>query len=53
MAAETLAMLDGTDSALYIAAFLNKLIYDKSEQQIAIHCINDNKSPWDALASHK
>ena len=31
LAVEALAMLDGMDSALYIAALLNELIYDKSE----------------------
>ena len=31
LAVEALAMLDGIDSALYIAALLNELIYDKSE----------------------
>ena len=39
-----LAMLDGIDSALYIAALLNELIYDKSEQKIPIHKVIDNKS---------
>ena len=53
LAAEALAMLDGIDSALYIVALLNELIYDKSEQQIPMHCVADNKSLWDALASTK
>ena len=53
MAAEALAMLEGVDSALYIAALLNELIYDKSEQKIPIHCITDNRSLCDALASNK
>ena len=30
LAAEVLAMLHGIDSALYIVALLNELIYDKS-----------------------
>ena len=53
LAAEALAMSDGIDSALYIAALLNKLIYDKSEQQIPIHYVTDNKSLCDALALNK
>ena len=38
-----LAMLDGIDSALYIAALLNELIYDKSEQKKPIHSIQFEK----------
>ena len=53
LAAETLAILDGIDSALYIDALLNKLIYDKLEQQTPIHCVTDNKSLCDALTSNK
>ena len=53
LAAETLTMLDGIDSALYIVVLLNELIYDKSEQQIPIDCITDNKWLCDALASNK
>ena len=52
LAAEALAMLDGIDSALYIATLLNELIYDKSEQAIPIHCITDNKSLCDPLVSN-
>ena len=44
LAAEALAMLDGIDSALYIATLLNELIYDKSEQKIPIHCVTDKRS---------
>ena len=50
---DVLAMLDGMDSALYIAALLNKLIYHKSEQKIPIYCVIDNKSLCEALTSNK
>ena len=43
LAAEALAMLDGIDSALYIAALLNELIYDISEQEKPIHSIQFGK----------
>ena len=46
-------MLDGIDSAFYIASLLNELIYDKSKQKVPIHCATDNKSLCDALASNK
>ena len=52
LAPEELAMLDGIDSASYIAALLNELIYDKSEQKIPIHCATD-KSLCEALALNK
>ena len=53
LTAEALAMLDGIDSALYIAALLNELIYYKLEQKIPIHYVTDNKSLCIALASNK
>ena len=53
LAAEALAMLNGIDSALYIATLLNELIDDKSEQKIPIHCVTDKRSLRDALASNK
>ena len=53
MAAEALAMLGEIDSGLYIAALLNELIYDKSEQKVPIHRVADNKSLCDALPSNK
>ena len=53
LAAEALAVLDGIDSALYIAALLNELIYDKSEEKIPIHCFTDNRSLCNVLASNK
>ena len=46
-------MLDGIDSALHIAALLNALVYDKSEQKMPIHCVTDNKSFCDDLASNR
>ena len=44
LAAEALAMLDGIDSVLYIAALLNllKLINYKLEQKILIHYVINN-----------
>ena len=46
-------MLDGINSAVYIGALLNELIYDKSEKKIPIHCVTDNRSLCDGLASNK
>ena len=42
LAAEALAMLDGIDSVLYIAALLNELINYKLEQKILIHYVINN-----------
>ena len=67
LAAKAGAMLDWIYSALYTAALLNELIYDKWEQNIPIHCVTDDKweknisihcvtddqSLCDALASNK
>ena len=52
LATEAWAVLDGVDSALYNAALLNKLISDKPEQKIPIHCTTDNKSFCNNLASN-
>ena len=42
LAAEALAVLDGIDSVLYIAALLNELINYKLEQKILIHYVINN-----------
>lgn len=54
LAAETLAMSDGVDIAIFISTLFTELLYGpKSEQQIPIVCYTDCKSLYEAVKSQK
>ena len=52
LAAESLAMSDGVDAAIYIGTMYNEIMYGNSES-IPIEVVTDNKSLCDALQSRK
>ena len=53
LAAETLAMSDGVDSAVYISVLLSELYLELSSFEIPIDIYTDNKSLHDAIHSEK
>ena len=53
LAAETLAMSDGVDSAVYISVLLSELYLELSSFEISIDIYTDSKSLHDAIHSEK
>ena len=53
LAAETLAMCDGIDAALYISATYCGIVYSICSHELPIEVVTDNKSLFDALKSSK
>ena len=55
LAAETLAMVDGLDEAIFISKMISEVhgIQDYSDKKIPIKCYTDNKSLFDNINSTK
>ena len=53
LAAETLAMCEGVDAALYVSAVYSDMAYNDSSRKLPLQVLTDNKSLQDALKSSK
>ena len=53
LAAETLAMCEGVDAALYVSAVYSDMAFNDSSRKLPLQVLTDNKSLQDALKSSK
>ena len=53
LAAETLALVDGLETAYLMAKTVGEIISGEKESTIPIYCITDNKSLFDAVQTQK
>ena len=53
LAAETLALVDGLDTAIYLGHILSELLGKTTKNIISVECFIDNKSLFDNIHSTK